>query len=217
MCLREFRLCYIHPRLCITGDAMSQPVPSPQRERGTARLQAPPAQREKASARWRETGGGGYLDRIRVPVSVVAAIGGGFAHGVRVRIRAVIIDGCLAAPVSVTHREVTAHRDRRHIWIRASDSGRILKLRCSSGSRCAREEDAQFLLCCKFGLKISKRSVSGRIGCIFLNCNQRKGQVDAVWGFGEIGGVSGAEQSARQAESPTQIWVNKYDGQLSAC
>ncbi len=70
MCMEGF--LHTYPVVYHRG-AVSQPAPSPQRERGTARLQAPPAQKEK---RARE-GGGGYLDRIRVPVSVVAAIGGG--------------------------------------------------------------------------------------------------------------------------------------------
>lgn len=75
--------------------------------RGTARPQAPPARKENARerARERETGRwGGNLDRIALPVSVVAAVGGRFARE-HVRIRPAIIDGTLSVAVSLTHRE----------------------------------------------------------------------------------------------------------------
>lgn len=55
---------------------------------------------------WRERGGWGLLRPNQgAGVCVVAAIGGGFCTGEHVRTKAAIIDGSLAAPVSVTHGE----------------------------------------------------------------------------------------------------------------
>lgn len=82
----------------------------------------------------------------------------------------------------------------------------------------AREEDApvsQLLLCDKFGL--NRTEERARLGSIYLNCNKRKGQADAVLGCGEIRSARRAEQSVLQAEYPTQIRVNKYDGRVRRC
>lgn len=56
------------------------------------------------------------------------------------------------------------------------------------------------LFCDKFEQKIAKRSALLCAECIFLNCNKRKGQVDAVLGCKEICTVEQAEQSVRQAQ-----------------
>lgn len=58
----------------------------------------------------------------------------------------------------------------------------------------------QMLFCDKFEQKIAKRSALLCAECIFLNCNKRKGQVDAVLGCKEICTVEQAEQSVRQAQ-----------------
>lgn len=58
----------------------------------------------------------------------------------------------------------------------------------------------QMLFCDKFEQKIAKRSALLCAECIFLNCNNRKGQVDAVLGCKEICTVERAEQSVRQAQ-----------------
>lgn len=53
-----------------------------------------------------------------------------------------------------------------------------------------RKEDApvsQLSLCDKFGLNGSEERA--RLGCIFLNCNKRKGHVDAVLVCGKIRGA----------------------------
>lgn len=71
--------------------------------RGTARHGHRPRPRRKKTRDGERCGWEGYLDRIRLPVSVVAAIGGGFAWE-HVRIKAAIDDGSLSAAVSVTHR-----------------------------------------------------------------------------------------------------------------
>lgn len=52
----------------------------------------------------------------------------------------------------------------------------------------------QMLFCDKFEQKIAKRSALLCAECIFLNCNKRKGQVDAVLGCKEICTVEQAEQ-----------------------
>ena len=65
---------YIFPVEFHRGRSESASPESPEEARhGTARPQAPPAQRKKKNAKagWGENeGGGGYLDRIRVPVYV---------------------------------------------------------------------------------------------------------------------------------------------------
>lgn len=58
----------------------------------------------------------------------------------------------------------------------------------------------QMLFCDKFEQKIAKRSALLCAECIFLNCNKRKGQVDAILGCKEICTVEQAEQSVRQAQ-----------------
>lgn len=61
------------------------------------------------------------------------------------------------------------------------------------------EEDAsvsQLFLCDKFGLKITERSARVYLGCIDLNCNKKKGQMDAVLRLRRDLRMRGAEQSA---------------------